>query len=516
MRRREVIALTVLLLALWGLAAWVRLAHVGAVTTGSDGLGQYMASLAVLRGGAPFVPNPEGGHSLWIWVLPLVAGADSLHGLVQARMVQAALVAPIGALAAWVAVQGEGSVQDPLRFRPAGLAAAACAGTMLALDAGLVDTLEVAFRGYAAPEMLAVATLGGALALNGRVWGLALAAVAMVAATGQHPLATGAILGGVAVLPWLVSSVGWRGVGLAVGLAALASVPRLVHLAALADCGQGAWSCLGAVATGSAETGPTLVSLVERAFHDRVLVEGGWWWAALLVGLALATGVRPSGRSRALVAFALAAALGILLLGLSLHTLRPYHLRIVAAPLAVAGAVGLARAWPLALVAVALAIQAFVAGPKAPSSLQASSSHSSSAADGARERLADQLADTLAEQAGPLRVDGVWFGSPVGLEPAPIVLAAVLQGQEPARFSVAPGVAVLLIVNGPPAADVGSEDVIQRGEGWAMMRFDQPQDAAAWVDAQSPPPIVVGGALDWVKGVHPDPPADWDPGWPPR
>ena len=83
MTRRDTIALTLLLLACFGLAIFVRASAAGTVSTGSDSLGQYLAAMAVLRGGEPFVPNPEGGHALWAWVLPLVAVAPSLTGLIE-------------------------------------------------------------------------------------------------------------------------------------------------------------------------------------------------------------------------------------------------------------------------------------------------------------------------------------------------------------------------------------------------------------------------------------------------
>ena len=85
---------------------------------------------------------------------------------------------------------------------------AVAAGAVLALDVGLVDTLGSSFRGYGAPEWLAVATLGGALVVAGRAWGIALAVLGLVAASGQHPFATGAALGGLLALPGLLPARG--------------------------------------------------------------------------------------------------------------------------------------------------------------------------------------------------------------------------------------------------------------------------------------------------------------------
>jgi hypothetical protein len=488
--RPRAIGSAVLLLALWGLAAAVRLAGADTVSTGSDALGQYLAAMAVLRGGVPFVPNPEGGHSLWAWVLPLVAVAGSLQGLVKLRMVQAALIAPVGAAAAAL-------LADP-EDRPLWVgASAAGAGVLLALDPGLVDTLQVAFRGYAAPELLAVATLGGALALRGHGWGVPVAAAALVGASGQHPLATGAALGALAALPWLVRAVGWRWVLGGVALGAVLAVPRLAHLAGLASCGQGALTCLGAVASGSADPGG---DILWKALHDRILVEGPLPWGGLALGLLAAGAPGPGAdRRRGGLAFALGAVVGIAALGLSLDTFRPYHLRMVAAPLAVVAAAGLARLPGLPLLLAALATFAWSgARPIGP---------------GTGGVLADRLGLALSRETVPVRLDGAWFGSPVGVEPAPIALAAVLAGLSPDRLSLAPGTPVVLLVSGPVLPPAWALD---RGEGWFLLHFDEPDAAVAWVAAQDPPPVVVGGALDWQKGVHPRLPEGWDPGWPPR
>ena len=190
MKRPHALLLT-LLLALWALAWGMRLRGLPAATVGSYSLGQFLAALGLLRGGGlPHPPNPEGGHSLWLMVLPLLPLADSLQGLLQLRFALGALVAPLCGLAAWLLAEDRG------RF-PAALAA----GVVVALDPGLIDTLIVAFRGYGAPELLALATVGGALALRGQRGGLALAGLSLLAATGQHPFAAGAGLGALLCLP---------------------------------------------------------------------------------------------------------------------------------------------------------------------------------------------------------------------------------------------------------------------------------------------------------------------------
>ena len=497
MPRRDALALTLVLLACFGLAVSVRLAGAGTVSTGSDALGQYLAAMAVLRGGTPFVPNPEGGHALWLWVLPLVAMAPSLSALVKLRMVQAALVAPVAAAAAWV-LAGAG--------RPAGdgclrrAVAALGAGVVLALDPGLVDTLQVAFRGYAAPELLGLATLFGALALRARAWALPLATVCLVGASGQHPLATGAVLGAVAALPWLQAAVGWRVVAMSVGVGVVVLLPRLVHVASVADCGAPALACIAAVASGSVEAETSSWVLITRALHDRVMVEGPAVWGPLVAGAVLAVlpgAGKPAWRGTAV--FALGASVGVVLMGLSIDTFRPYHLRMLAAPIAVVAAVGLSRLGVLGGVLPMAA--AFAWGAHRP------------VGPGLGGTLADALGAVVVAEPGPIRVDGVWLGTPVGVEPAPVVLAAVLQGAPPSHFSLAEGTSVLLVLNG---AAVGAPSPLAEGEGWSLLRFADAGAATRFVDAQDPAPVVVGGALDWQKAVHPDLPEGWEPGWPPR
>lgn len=497
MSRRDALVLTSLLLACFGLAVGVRLASASTVSTGSDALGQYLAAMAVLRGGMPFVPNPEGGHVLWAWVLPLVAMAPSLTALVKLRMVQAALVAPVAAAAAWVLADPGTGPGDGLMRRSL---AAIGAGVVLALDPGLIDTLQVAFRGYAAPEFIALATLFGVLALRGRSWALPVATVCLVGASGQHPLATGATLGALLALPWLWRSVGTKAVLFSLGVGLVATLPRLLHIAEIGGCGQGVLACVGAVAMGSAEVDATGWGLIERAVHDRVMVEGPAVWFPLVVGplLALIPGRRSHAQRGALV-FALGVVVGVVTLGLSIDTLRPYHLRIFAAPLAVVAAAGLSRGGALAgVLSLAAAFAWFGQRPVGP---------------GQGGALADELGELVATGSGPVRVDGVWLGSPVGVEPAPVVLSAVLQGASPAHLSLSPGTPVLLLVSGTA---VGGPEPERAAPGWSLLRFDDPQEAVVFVDHQDPAPVMVGGALDWQKAVHPVPPVGWDPGWPPR
>ncbi|MEC8425605.1 MAG: hypothetical protein VX000_17585, partial [Myxococcota bacterium] len=71
---------------------------------------------------------------------------------------------------------------------------------------------------------------------------------------------------------------------------------------------------------------------------------------------------------------------------------------------------------------------------------------------------------------------------------------------------------VLLLVSGLAGVEPAA---VLTGPGWMLLRFDDPNDAVRFTAEQDPPPVLVGGALDWQKAIHPTLPEGWDPGWPP-
>ena len=468
------------LLGLWALALAHRLPRLEDANLGSDGMGQWLSAYAVFQGGQPTPPNPEGGHSLWVGGLLPVALARSLRELVALRLAMGALIAPLTAAAAARAGAGGG--------------AAALAGVIVAVDPGLIDTLVSAFRGYGAPELGALVALGVAAGQAGRAWGPAVAVGAAVGAAGQHPLGVGLLIGVVAAAPGLGAAAGARALGAAAILGAGLIAARLRWLAQLAACGRGALTCLGEVAQGSAEPELGRGAMLLRALHDRFEVDPGvGWWAPLLAG-ALLVAVAPGARRARgpLLTFTVACTLGILAVGLGVMSLRPYHLRVAAAPLAVLAALGVGRvAGSLGAGIIAGALMAVAGIP-----------------DWAHVRLGspgwtDGLAAQLAARPGPMRVDAVWFDSPVGVEPAPLVLAAVLAGAPAARFRADDQAEALLIVNGTGAGwPAGGEPLLAWPAG-GLLRFPDAAAARAWIDAAPAPPVARGGAFDWARALHP-------------
>ena len=488
--RPPLLPLIFLMGGLWILAAGARLDAVPMATVGSDALGQYAVALQVLEGGAwPRPPNPEGGHSLWLLVLPLVPLADSLEALFRLRFILGGLVAPLGALAAWLLASPKSRG-----------AAAVAAGVVLAFDVGLVDTLVSSFRGYGAPELLAVATLGLALALTGRPWGLPLAGAAVVGATGQHPFAAGAAVGAVLALPGAACGVDRRWRWAAVATVALLCVPRLAHLAWLADCGDGAWACLGRVATGSAEPDTPRFEMLRRMFNDRVLVEGWWPWPLLAIGVAMLA-ARPVSRRRPLLGWALGTGVGVLAMGLAASSLRPYHARMAMPALAVAAAVGLSRSgrMPLALAVAALA--QWAPGRTTP--------HADEIGPRDVDRVARQV---LSVAPGPVQIEAAWWGRPVGLDPLAVSLSAWLQterGARKARLRPGPTASVVLLTHDAPksALDALPPDAARLDLGLAQpvgLWFPSTESAARWRSTHGSPPVT--GAGEWAGVVGSSPP----------
>ena len=472
------------LIGLWGAATAIRWQHLHGVTLGSDALGQFLAAWTVLSGGTPVPPNPEGGHSLWVVGLPCVLLGRSLEGVFAVRFALGALVAPLGALAAWYWA-------PPSRTRwLAGLTA----GLILAWDPGLVDTLMVSFRGYGAPELVALALLGAGL--GGRL-GAGVAAAASVAATGQHPMATGVLLGVVGLAGrWTRLEWTW-----ALGCGLVAALPRLHWIWTLGSCGAGLWECLGTVATGSAEPDVDRFLMLKRALWDRFVVElrpGAA--AALAVGL---MGALWDRRTRHPAMVALLGTLGVFALGLTIQGLRPYHLR-ACMPL-VAVAVGcLVSVRPASVVLLAGCVAALgirVAAPPAP--------------DGGVVGV-DALGAVLATVDDAVQVEAVWFGDPVGVEPGAVVLSARQHGLDPARQLRVDGTgSIALLVN--LAEEPTASGLVQSDRVWPVLdaaataawpdvrvlRAASLDEARSWTERATPPPVVAGGSFDWVKALKP-------------
>ncbi|RME27070.1 MAG: hypothetical protein D6798_05395, partial [Deltaproteobacteria bacterium] len=431
---------------------------------------------------------------LWISALPFVHLAHSLRELFAARFVAGAAIAPLTAIAAFIWAAPDHLVALWTSATRRQWAAAIAAGTVVAVDPGLTDTLISGARSYGAPELVALLTVLLGLAWHRDRLALLLAGVVAVVATGHHPFAAGLALGGLLLLPGLGDRQGVVGIVTATVLAVFAASPRIFRLLLLAGCGDDPLACLADVARSNVDPGIGLSVVFRDAFQDRFLVELG-----LEVSAGLVAGILWSRPWLGAGALAIGGTTGIAAIAWVTGYLQGYHLRIVAAPLAVAAAVGLSRLWPLALAWAGVA--AWTLHDHAPVGPD----------PGAVDRH-DMIARRLAALDGPLRVDRVWWNGDPVLDPSGVVLAAVLQGQDRDHFQVGPGVPVVLLSVGrgpappPPPADGERlmEGVVAASDTpWSLLLFSDPQAAARWIARSPAPPLQLGGAWDWLVALHP-------------
>ena len=454
------------MIALWIVAAWHRLRVLDEAIVSSDSLGPYLQAQAALFGNLPRPPNPESGDALWIMAVPLVAAAGSLTELLQSRFILIGLVAPIGFAAAfhWT---------DPQATTARRWAGALAAGLFLAFDPGLLDTLVSGARSYGAPELIGIMTLGAALSLRAHPWAPALTFGALIAATGHHPLALGFGLGLLPLLPAMHQAVGGRRLRQGIMFGALVAVPRLIRLVLLANCGDSVVQCLSKVAQSNVTEPIPWITLLTTAIHDRGtgdLASGAW---VVLAGLGAVLLCRTSAH-RKVGHFALAGAVGLMMLGLCTGYIRSYHLRIAAAPFAVAAGIGLARMWPLALVgAVAFVTQTHHRLPVGPD-VGAIARH---------DRVAAELPAT------PLWVDRVWWDGPPTLDPSGVVLSGWLTGRQ--NFRLGTDVSFILL---QVRASLPEGQIIE---------LKDTQEARRWLNEQGSLPHQRGGAYDWATISNP-------------
>lgn len=447
------------LAALWGLAAALRLRALPLVMTLGDSLGPWWVAW---RGWWATTPHaPPYGRLLALPHALILPFARSLWEAEATLLVLHALVAPIGAL---LAAQAAGERRGARR---AGL----CAGALLAVDPGLIDTALSGAEGY-----LGAAWLGLAALLAGRRGpGAALgAAAAFTAAVHNHPLALGAA-------PLL-----WRGCGLrALGITSVALFslpPQLLRLAEAAG--------VGLPAAGPPSAGPGPAAVIRGAL-EAALAHGGP--ATALLGIGALVGIL-ARRSRGLSGAALLSLGGVALLGAGVGGLRDHHLRLVGLPLA-AGWAGAPR--------LGLALGLLLLRP-APDPLAKPGAWARPSTLGLTHALGSALIDDLhahPEADSPL-VDGVVLAGAPAAEPGGLVLDLLLRGAPlPPPAQDAPLVLILSFDRAqPPTPPVGAV-VLRSTPTAALWRLDR-VGAAAWRDGL-PAEARVGGAVDGLVLLDP-------------
>ena len=452
---------------LWAMASWHRLRVIDQTVIGSDSLGPYLQAQGALFGYLPRPPNPESGDALWISMLPLVAATDSLVDMFSLRFIAGGFIAPIGFLAAY-------HWTNPMASAKRRWAAAIAAGLFLAFDPGLLDTLVSGARSYGAPELVGMVTLCAALTMRQTPWAPAAMLVFLVAAAGHHPLALGVGLGLLPLFPIFHRSVGMKRLKWALVFGALACIPRILRGASLALCGDGPMACLSQVATSNVVAPEPWTSLVRTAFHDRYMVDLGASAWLLMAGLVAIFACRYTDHRKS-AHMAIGATLGVLLIGLWIGYVRSYHLRIVSVPVAVAAALGMARAWPVAIIACGVFVwRTHALLPVGPDP----------GAVARQDKISTQLPTV------PIWVDQVWWSGVPHLDASAVVLSGWLRGQK--NYELHPGVSFILLEN--------SSDE----PGWNVREFPNAKAARLWFDQQEQLPHQRGGAYDWATISNPN------------
>jgi hypothetical protein len=316
-------------LFLWGLivytlAIWSRYRYFDAVEIYSDSLSPYLAATKVIHTGFSDPPNPESDHWLWITALPQVLVAKSLQELFFLRLCISALVAPFGLWATWKLCKDQG-IKDGLRI-------GVVVGTILSFDVGLIDTFLSSFRGYMAPEWIGLSFLLF-LYSSQRKWLYGLSLLCIPIAAGHHPLTLGLVL---CVLVYVKKK---GDIPMVIGILLLGFLGRIFWVWEIMKCDAGGIACITEIASGSSEQ-ISYMDIVQRIWKDRILGELGWLGMFYLLGLCI-----PFFRRRitSIDMWIWLSCIGILILGLSLSTLRPYHMRIVAVPMIVIAVVHMNR-----------------------------------------------------------------------------------------------------------------------------------------------------------------------------
>lgn len=469
--------------------ALVRLRVLDHAIPDGDAIAPFAAAWSLLSGRLPAPHHAHFGDALWASALPLAAVARSLTGLFALRFAAGASIAACGFLAAWLLAEGP-------TWRRA--AAAFGAGLLLAWDPGLLDSLVSGARGYGAPELCGLATLGAAGAARGRRWGAPLLVGGALAAVHHHPMALGLLPGFLLFLPaaWRAAGRGGRALALALGLGLVGLALARLGSAGLLAGREG----LREVALGSASAsplaGPALLAEVGRAWAS---LDHRLTWGLLPAGLLLALPSRVAG-------CVLLSAVGVAALGLGVEHLQVYHLRLLAAPLAVAASVGWARLGPAPLLAAGVALATW----RAPAWL--------GLPVGTLAEL-DALARVVAAEPGPVWLDRASLG-PGGCLPLPgLVLSMELQRRPTGQLALDPGAPLLLVTCGvePPP---GAELRWRRGDH-ALLRFGSVGAAHAWATALRPGRLDAGDAAEWAAILGRTPVGVertrwWEAGWSPE
>lgn len=439
------------MLALWGLAAGVRIRDTNAVMMLSDSVGPWWVAVA----------NPVGGaHApIYGWGLSVPYGlglvfADSLVDAVRFILALHALVAPM----AFMVVRSLAPKRWP---------AAVAAGLLAAMDPGLLDTALSGAEGYLAPVWLGLMLLG-VCAGPGRKWAVC-AGIGLGFGVMNHPLA-------ICGVPLLWARPGQpKAAWLSMGVAAALCVPHVGSL-----LGE-SLTTSGGIRIGPAEAG--------LAF----LHQGGRTAALVLLAPIVGWGC---SRTRRLATVLLGSMVVLVVAGVGLGYLRDHHVRMLTVP-----ALGCLAAIPgwwglLALLCIEVPrSQVPPQGhPNRPGTL------------GAAVDIARHI-DGLGLQK-PVVVQGLWVSGAPAAEPSAVMLDLWLGGWSSQALGPGGDLVLLVSADRPQLAQIDERISDVAWQGTVALRGDTflvVTDGAkafahhtCWLEPR------LGGAWDAVAVLHPE------------
>ena len=308
----------------YAVAIWSRYRYIDSVQIYSDSLSPYLAATKVLHTGFSDPPNPESDHWLWVTAIPQVIFSGSLRELFLFRLGISALVAPIGFLTALELCRVK-NIESRFLI---GL----IVGMILSFDVGLIDTYLSSFRGYMAPEWVALSFVFFVYAISReQKWLNVLSLLCIPIAGGHHPLALGIVLCSLLYVKKLRFMI--------VVVLILGFSGRIFWLWEILKCDTGGFACVLEIASGSSEQ-MSYLDILRRIWDDRIWGEMGLWGIFYIIGIYIPWFHRKIQHVDVWVCLSL---IGVMLLGLSLSTLRPYHLRILSVPLIVVAVVNISQ-----------------------------------------------------------------------------------------------------------------------------------------------------------------------------
>lgn len=303
-------------------AIWSRYRYFDAVEIYSDSLSPYLAATRVLHTGFSDPPNPESDHWLWATAIPQVVLSGSLRELFLFRLGISALVAPMGFLTALELCR--------VKNIEHGFLIGSIVGVILAFDVGLIDTFVSSFRGYMAPEWVGLSFLFFVYAQSREnKWLHVLSLLCIPISGGHHPLALGVVLCSLLYVEKLRF--------MTIVVLILAFSGRIIWLWEIVQCDAGGLACISEIASGSSEQ-ITSSDILQRIWKERILGEMGLWGIFYAIGICIPFFQR---KIQYVDKWVYLSGIGLVLLGLSLSTLRPYHLRILSVPFTVLAVVNI-------------------------------------------------------------------------------------------------------------------------------------------------------------------------------